>query len=57
VTAVGPESFRTPELLYQTTDPCEIPLVMPTWARTVPVLAALIDEGYRMRGLEPGARV
>lgn len=45
--------FRKPELLYQTTDPMEIPLVMPTWARQVPELAALIDEGHKRRAESP----
>lgn len=38
-----------PELLYLTTDPAEVPLVMPTWVRQLPVLAELIDEGHRRR--------
>lgn len=45
------------ELLYQTSDPSETPLVMPTWARKIPVLAALIDAGYELhrRGHEIAA--
>jgi hypothetical protein len=41
------------ELLYLTTDPGETPLVMPTWARSVPELAAAIDEGHRRRAQFP----
>lgn len=37
------------ELLYSTTDPHEIPLVMPGWARDVPALAKQIDDGYALR--------
>lgn len=46
-----------PELLYGTSDPTEMPLVMPAWARKVPVLAALIDAGYELhrRGHEIAA--
>jgi hypothetical protein len=41
--------IRDSELLYRTTDPAETPLVMPTWARAVPELAALIDAGLQRR--------
>lgn len=44
---------RAPELLYLTTDPMEIPLVMPTWARSVPELAEKIDEGLKRRAEYP----
>lgn len=46
-----PESAQPPvsELLYQTTDPCEPPLIMPAWARRVPLLAERIDTGHAMR--------
>lgn len=37
-----------PELLYGTSDPNEMPLVMPAWARKVPSLAAKIDAGYEL---------
>lgn len=39
----------TAELLYGTTDPFEHPLVLPAWARRVPVLASAIDAGYAKR--------
>jgi len=43
------DETQLPELLYQTTDPYEVPLVMPMWARTVPILAEKIDAGYEQR--------
>lgn len=45
--------IREPELLYLTTDPLETPLVVPTWARDIPELAAAIDEGHRRRAEFP----
>lgn len=41
------------ELLYLTSDPHEVPLVLPPWARDVPELAELIDRGCELhqRGL------
>lgn len=50
-------AIKPSELLYQTSDPCETPLVMPTWARKVPILAAKIDAGYELhrRGHEIAA--
>lgn len=44
---------KMPELLYLTTDPLEIPLVMPLWARQIPELALMIDEGLRRRAEFP----
>lgn len=45
------------ELLYLTSDPNETPLVMPTWAREIPDLAAKIDAGHELhrRGHELAA--
>lgn len=40
-------------LLYFTTDPAEVPIVMPMWARSVPELAAKIDEGLKRRAEFP----
>jgi hypothetical protein len=37
------------ELLYFTTDPHETPLVLPPWARDIPELAKMIDEGHARR--------
>lgn len=39
----------TAELLYGTTDPYEHPLVLPSWARRVPLLADAIDKGHAKR--------
>lgn len=47
--ALRPAESLPPELLYSTTDPYEIPLVMPAWARSVPALAERIDDGYALR--------
>jgi hypothetical protein len=42
--------YQPPELLYGTTDPAEIPLVLPRWARARwPELGDWIDEGLRRR--------
>jgi hypothetical protein len=38
-----------PELLYFTASPCEVPLVLPAWARSNPVMAAAIDAGHALR--------
>lgn len=45
--------IRKSELLYRTTDPAEVPILLPAWARDVPELAALIDEGHRRRAEFP----
>ncbi len=39
----------TAELLYGTTDPFVHPLVLPAWARRVPLLADAIDAGHAKR--------
>jgi hypothetical protein len=41
--------YAKPELIYGTTDPYEHPLVLPAWARNVPLLADLLDDGYSLR--------
>lgn len=45
----SPDAHNRSELLYGTTDPYEQPLVMPAWARDVPLLAKQIDDGYTLR--------
>ena len=54
---MGTYVTNEPELLYGTSDPNEIPLLMPAWARKVPERAAKIDAGYELhrRGHEIAA--
>lgn len=50
----------TPELLYGTTDPYEHPILLPAWARRMPILADAIDEGHAKRraaGLPVNGRI
>lgn len=51
--------FKPCELLYFTSDPTEIPLVLPPWARRrFPELAEMIDAGLQLHehGLELAAK-
>lgn len=56
--ALNPSPFPTPELLWSSKNPTEIPLVVPAWARDkIPGLAEALDAGYELRrnaGLKDG---
>lgn len=48
--AIAPRIGRPSELLYGTTNPREIPLVIPGWARDIaPEIGKAIDDGHALR--------